>query len=155
MPEPDAYLDHPCHCGGPACQPLPEPTMPEPDTTPAACGCSAVECEICTPISHNINPPAPADDVHVCRSGASVYFCPTAGETESDCHGGFDVCCDRPDLHQPLIPCAWAVCKQSHDGHSWEPQPGAPLVYCEGTTGRTETGATTAEPQAQTEGAQS
>lgn len=36
MPEPDAYLDHPCHCGGPACQPLPEPTMPEPDTTPAA-----------------------------------------------------------------------------------------------------------------------
>lgn len=32
--------------------------MPEPDTTPAACGCGAVECEICTPISHDITTPA-------------------------------------------------------------------------------------------------
>ena len=40
---------------------------------------------------------------HVCRPGASVYYCPTGGSTESDCHGGFDVCCDQPDLHQPVI----------------------------------------------------
>ncbi|MEV5703127.1 hypothetical protein AB0L55_37305 [Streptomyces anthocyanicus] len=38
---------------------------------------------------------------HVCKPGASVYYCPTSGETESNCHGGFDACCDRPDLHQP------------------------------------------------------
>lgn len=56
--------------------------MPEPDTTPAA-----------------------PDDVHVCNPGATTYYCPTAGETESDCHGGFDTCCDRPDLHQPVRLC--------------------------------------------------
>lgn len=32
-----------------------------------------------------------------------MYFCPTAGEYESPCHGGFDTCCDRPDLHKELI----------------------------------------------------
>ncbi len=32
----------------------------------------------------------------------SLYFCPASGEVESPGHGGFDVCCDRPDLHQPL-----------------------------------------------------
>ncbi|MEU3613449.1 hypothetical protein ABZ725_14195 [Streptomyces sp. NPDC006872] len=37
---------------------------------------------------------------HVCKPGAARYFCPTSGKTESACHGGFDVCCDRPDLHQ-------------------------------------------------------
>jgi hypothetical protein len=45
---------------------------------------------------------AAPDDGHVCKPGASIYYCPTGGEAESDCHGGFDVCCDRPDLHQPL-----------------------------------------------------
>lgn len=45
--------------------------------------------------------PAAETEAHVCKPGASVYYCPTSGETESDCHGGFDVCCDRPDLHQP------------------------------------------------------
>lgn len=30
-----------------------------------------------------------------------VYWCPTAGEYESPCHGGFDVCCRRPELHRP------------------------------------------------------
>ncbi|MFH9812536.1 hypothetical protein ACH4NO_18310 [Streptomyces olivaceus] len=40
-------------------------------------------------------------EAHVCKPGATVYYCPTSGETESDCHGGFDVCCARPDLHQP------------------------------------------------------
>lgn len=41
------------------------------------------------------------DDEHVCKPGASIYYCPTAGEIESDCHGGFDVCCDKPELHRP------------------------------------------------------
>lgn len=44
----------------------------------------------------------PADEPHVCKPDASVYFCPASGEIESDCHGGFDVCCDRPDLHRPV-----------------------------------------------------
>lgn len=39
---------------------------------------------------------------HVCKPGATTYFCPASGETESDCHGGFDQCCDRPDLHRPI-----------------------------------------------------
>jgi hypothetical protein len=30
------------------------------------------------------------------------YFCPTSGEWESPCHGGFDTCCERPDLHQTI-----------------------------------------------------
>ncbi|MEU3903280.1 hypothetical protein AB0F20_05625 [Streptomyces goshikiensis] len=37
---------------------------------------------------------------HVCKPCASLYYCPASGRTESDCHGGFDVCCDRPDLHR-------------------------------------------------------
>ena len=40
-------------------------------------------------------------DTHVCDPGATAYYCPTSGETESNCHGGFTTCCDRPDLHQP------------------------------------------------------
>jgi hypothetical protein len=43
---------------------------------------------------------------HQCKPGATVYYCPTSGETESDCHGGFDQCCDRPDLHRP-VSTAW------------------------------------------------
>lgn len=31
-----------------------------------------------------------------------LYYCPTAGEVESGCHGGFDVCCWAPELHQPV-----------------------------------------------------
>jgi hypothetical protein len=42
------------------------------------------------------------DEPHVCKPGSTVYFCPTSGETESDCHGGFDVCCSAPELHRPL-----------------------------------------------------
>lgn len=34
-----------------------------------------------------------------CPAPAPSYFCPTSGEAESPCHGGFDVCCGRPDLH--------------------------------------------------------
>lgn len=45
--------------------------------------------------------PARVDaEPHVCKPGAILYYCPTSGRTESDCHGGFDTCCDRPDLHQ-------------------------------------------------------
>ncbi|CAM5265336.1 hypothetical protein [Streptomyces fumanus] len=44
---------------------------------------------------------AEAQPVHVCKPGANSYYCPTSGQTESDCHGGFTTCCDRPDLHQP------------------------------------------------------
>lgn len=39
---------------------------------------------------------------HVCKPGAGLYYCPTAGEIESDCHGGFDVCCGKPELHVPI-----------------------------------------------------
>lgn len=42
-------------------------------------------------------------DAHVCRPGASVYHCPSSGQIESDCHGGFGVCCDRPDQHTPAV----------------------------------------------------
>jgi hypothetical protein len=39
---------------------------------------------------------------HVCKPGASTYFCPASGKAESDCHGGFDRCCDAPELHRPV-----------------------------------------------------
>ena len=29
-----------------------------------------------------------------------IYWCPTTGEYESPCHGGFDVCCRRPEMHR-------------------------------------------------------
>lgn len=32
----------------------------------------------------------------------TTYFCPTSGDVESSIHGGFDTCCDRPDLHRPV-----------------------------------------------------
>lgn len=34
-------------------------------------------------------------------ANAGLYFCPTSGDVEDPRHGGFDVCCDRPDLHRP------------------------------------------------------
>lgn len=30
-----------------------------------------------------------------------VYWCPVGGEYESPCHGGFDTCCSKPNLHRP------------------------------------------------------
>ncbi|MFB6955490.1 hypothetical protein ACFCYB_00280 [Streptomyces sp. NPDC056309] len=71
-------------------------------------------------------------DEHVCKPGARLYYCPAGGEVESDCHGGFDVCCARPDLHQPLLKCNHARLRQLHCPHPWEPQPGMDPVYCEG-----------------------
>ncbi|WP_141662951.1 hypothetical protein [Streptomyces sp. Wb2n-11] len=44
----------------------------------------------------------PGGQEHVCKPGASLYYCPTVGEVESDCHGGFDVCCGKPELHVPI-----------------------------------------------------
>ncbi|MFF7631411.1 hypothetical protein [Streptomyces cyaneofuscatus] len=77
--------------------------------------------------------PAPeTDEPHVCKPGATVYYCPTAADTESDCHGGFDVCCSAPDLHQQVLKCSLAHCCQVHPPHSWEPQPGMKPVHCEG-----------------------
>lgn len=38
---------------------------------------------------------------HICKPDASTYFCPIAGEIESDCHGGFDQCCGHPERHIP------------------------------------------------------
>lgn len=72
------------------------------------------------------------DEPHFCKLGTTVYYCPTAGATESDCHGGFDVCCFAPRLHQQLIPCGLAYCRQAHPPHSWAPQPGMTPVRCEG-----------------------
>ncbi|MFJ3089073.1 hypothetical protein [Streptomyces sp. NPDC086838] len=72
------------------------------------------------------------DDTHACRPDATVYYCPTASSTESNCHGGFDVCCAHPDLHQQLLACSLAHCRQAHAPHSWEPQPGMQPVHCEG-----------------------
>lgn len=46
--------------------------------------------------------------VHTVRGPAWVldacdlWHCPTSGSVECGRHGGFDVCCDRPDLHQPI-----------------------------------------------------
>ena len=31
------------------------------------------------------------------------YYCPESGEVEDPRHGGFDVCCGRPDLHAPMV----------------------------------------------------
>jgi multidrug efflux pump subunit AcrA (membrane-fusion protein) len=45
--------------------------------------------------------PAAEEEPHVCKPGATTYYCPTAGKVESSCHGGFDVCCNAPELHQP------------------------------------------------------
>jgi len=36
-----------------------------------------------------------------CRGDADLYYCPTGGENEHPVHGGFDVCCVHPELHEP------------------------------------------------------
>ncbi|MFE3381348.1 hypothetical protein [Streptomyces anulatus] len=77
-------------------------------------------------------PTPEADEPLVCKPGATVYYCPAANDTESDCHGGFDVCCAAPELHQQLLLCNLAHCQQVHPPHSWEPQPGMKPVRCEG-----------------------
>lgn len=33
---------------------------------------------------------------------SEVYYCPTVRSHECATHGGFDVCCEHPELHDPL-----------------------------------------------------
>lgn len=49
-------------------------------------------------------PEAPEEGPHVCKPGATLYYCPTADEIESDCHGGFDACCSAPEKHVQVHP---------------------------------------------------
>lgn len=37
-----------------------------------------------------------------------AYYCPTAQDDECAIHGGFNVCCAHPELHQPLD---WEIVK--------------------------------------------
>ncbi|MES9522424.1 hypothetical protein [Streptomyces capoamus] len=78
-------------------------------------------------------PAADGDEEHVCKPGATVYYCPTVGEVESDCHGGFDVCCSRPDLHR--LACGKT---QGVGGHRYSPcarTPGHREAYCVSANG--------------------
>lgn len=61
-------------------------------------------CDACDPEEPPMAPEeeeqAPLDEPgpeHVCET----YYCPTVGEVESACHGGFDVCCSAPEKHVP------------------------------------------------------
>jgi hypothetical protein len=75
------------------------------------------------------------------------YFCPTSGQMESHTQGGFDVCCDRPQLHQPVPlltpadlfatpPRSWVLptipagvrLRDERDGHTWTPTEDPDLV---------------------------
>lgn len=77
--------------------------------------------------------PTPDEDQpHVCKPGAMTYYCLATAKIESDCHGGFDVCCDQTELHQLLLKCSLAHLRQAHPPHAWEPQPGMSPVRCEG-----------------------
>ena len=62
------------------------------------------------------NSPKEPDAPCACPSPAPSYYCPTSGEVESPCHGGFDTCCDRPDLHRPAT-----ETKTAEDDHSCGP----------------------------------
>lgn len=42
-----------------------------------------------------------APDGHTCTS--EPYWCPTSNSVESACHGGFSVCCEHPELHEPAF----------------------------------------------------
>lgn len=50
----------------------------------------------------------PQPDPTACCPDA--YWCPTddgQGETECPRHGGFNICCDKPELHVPMDRAAW------------------------------------------------
>jgi hypothetical protein len=97
----------------------------------------------------------PRAEEHVCKPGAGLYYCPTAGEVESDCHGGFDTCCDRPDLHRPIPTCAHCEQEIEHkmihpnmDGNhqmQWVHVPGG-YTICYPQQGSTSPRATPAAP---------
>lgn len=47
-----------------------------------------------------------ADDIREAIHRATpcnLWHCPTSGDVECGTHGGFDTCCDRTDLHQPIF----------------------------------------------------
>lgn len=54
-----------------------------------------------------------------CNPCEPLYWCPTAGQMESPCHGGFDTCCDRPDLHQDVCACGCGEVILPTDNHPW------------------------------------
>lgn len=65
------------------------------------------------------------------------YFCPTAQEVEESGSGGFDQCCDRPDLHVPLpaLPGTDVLSKilgerQRDRMNAGRPHPVEPLEHC-------------------------
>jgi hypothetical protein len=70
-----------------------------------------------------------AEERHVCKPGALVYYCPTAGEIESSCHGGFDVCCSAPELHRPVEQAPAAPCDH-RDPKRLATRPGDLAVVC-------------------------
>ncbi|WP_109000813.1 hypothetical protein [Streptomyces rishiriensis] len=76
-------IEHDVHC-------------PTPESHGWGCGCLTDGSHVAAE-----EQPAETQAEHVCKPGAGMYFCPTSGKTESTCHGGFDVCCDRPELHKP------------------------------------------------------
>lgn len=40
------------------------------------------------------------------------YYCPTSGEIEQTYEGGFTICCDAPQCHEPISPAAVAAAKR-------------------------------------------
>lgn len=44
-----------------------------------------------------------------------AYWCPTSGDTECPAHGGFDVCCARPDWHISQTRDAWHAEQAAHE----------------------------------------
>lgn len=69
---------------------------------------------------------------------SELYYCPTAQEIEQRPGGGFDVCCDAPEKHEPLSPAAleaarrWAIAKVAKL-HSAKPvpQPSHFTIWCD------------------------
>ncbi|MEU9436561.1 hypothetical protein [Streptomyces sp. NPDC048252] len=79
---------------------------------------------------------------HVCKPEAKTYFCPTSGQTESDCHGGFDQCCDRPEFHQPAVGGAQQPKEADRVVAYRSAIPGAWSIYCTHHTDELGDGAT-------------
>lgn len=47
-----------------------------------------------------------------------AYFCPTAGEMECPRHGGFTICCNRTDKHEPQDRGRWHQ-QSAADERAW------------------------------------
>ncbi|GAA2107781.1 hypothetical protein [Streptomyces synnematoformans] len=57
-------------------------------------GLDEIATMLAAPMPQHEAAPLPAHD--------NLYICPLALQIESPTHGGFDTCCDRPDLHVPV-----------------------------------------------------